>query len=351
LSAPSPEDADEADEADDAALEGDAPADEPASEGPPAEPGAVHVPVLVDEVLHALAPRPGARFLDGTLGAGGHARVIIPLLGPGGLYVGLDRDPEILEIARARLAGLGEAHGVRVVLLHAEFDALKALAREHTPSDATTGRRAGWDGLLLDVGVSSLQIDRAARGFSFAQEGPLDMRMDPSRGESAADLVRSLPEEDLANLIYRYGEERLSRRVARAIVMARKVAPIRSTNELAEVVRRSLPGRYEGGRIHPATRTFQALRIAVNDELGMLERAVADLPKSLAPGGRAAIIAFHSLEDRIVKTAFKEAAKAERLTLLSKRPVTATEAEIARNRRARSAKLRGALRPPAPPKA
>ena len=303
---------------------------------PPPAPERVHIPVLLAEVREALAARPGARILDGTVGAGGHAAAIAPMLAPGGLYVGVDRDPEILALAGARLAGLGPL----VRLVRGTFDDLEALAKEHAPG--------GFDGILLDIGVSSLQLDRPERGFSFGADGPLDMRMDPDQLESAEHVVNRTPEEDLANIIYQFGEERLSRRIARAIVEARRRAPIRTTGELADLVTRTLPRGYEKGRIHPATRTFQALRIYVNDELGMLERAIAALPAALAPGGRAAVIAFHSLEDRIVKHALRDAAKAGTLEVLTKKPIEAGQPELQANRRSRSAKMRVARRPDAP---
>jgi 16S rRNA (cytosine1402-N4)-methyltransferase len=332
---------------------------------PAGDPAPLHVPVLVAEVLAALAPRPGARVLDGTLGAGGHAAAILARIAPGGLYVGVDRDAEVLEAARARLLSLGAevdgetapgappdapARGARVRIVHGTFDALASLALAHAPADPSAGRAAGFDAVLLDVGVSSLQLDRPERGFGFAASGPLDMRMDPSSGEeSAADLVRRLSEEDLANLIFEYGEERLSRRIARAICESRRRGRIETTGQLADIVAAAVPARYEGGRIHPSTRTFQALRIAVNDELGQLERALAALPAALAPGGRAAVISFHSLEDRIVKHALKDAAKSGLLHVLTKKPVEAGEDEVRANRRARSAKLRAAMRPTTPP--
>ncbi len=258
--------------------------------------------------------------------------MLAPLVAPGGLYVGVDRDPEILSIAGSRLAALGPlCHLVR-----GTFDDLPALARDHAP--------AGFDAILLDLGVTSLQLDRPERGFGFLAPGPLDMRMDPDAPESAATLVATLREAELADLIYAYGEERMSRRIARAIVEARRRVPIRTTTDLADIVVAALPRSYERGRIHPATRTFQALRIAVNDEMGMLERALAALPRALAPGGRAAAISFHSLEDRQVKIAFREAQKAGFLDILTKKPIEAGPEEVARNRRARSAKLRAARR-------
>ncbi len=297
----------------------------------------VHVPVLVAEVRDLLAPRPGARIFDGTVGAGGHAAALAPLVGPEGLYVGVDRDPQILEVARERLAPI--AARVPLRLRRARFGDLAAIAREEAPG--------GFDAVLLDLGVSSLQLDRPERGFSFAAEGPLDMRMEPDRPDlpPAADLVNELPEAELAELIYRHGEERFARRIARAIVEARRRARIETTGDLARIVEAAVPRGYERGRIHPATRTFQALRIAVNDELGELGRALAALPGVLAPGGRAAVISFHSLEDRLVKNAFRDAARAGRLRILTKKPVRPSEAEVRANRRARPAKLRAAERP------
>jgi 16S rRNA (cytosine1402-N4)-methyltransferase len=296
----------------------------------------VHVPVLLAEVRTLLAPREDARFFDGTVGAGGHAAVLAPLLGPRGLYVGIDRDPEILEVARARLASLGPVARLR----RGRFGDVAAIAREDAPG--------GFDAILLDLGVSSLQLDRPARGFSFSAEGPLDMRMDPEDETTAAHLVNRLPEQELADLIYRLGEERLSRRIARAIVEERRRARIETTGALANIVARAVPRGYERGRIHPATRTFQALRIAVNRELDELERALDAAPDALRPGGRLVVISFHSLEDRLVKTKLREAAKAGRLALLVKKPLTASEEEVQSNRRARSAKLRAAERPAEP---
>jgi 16S rRNA (cytosine1402-N4)-methyltransferase len=290
-----------------------------------------HVSVLASAVLELLAPQPGEVMVDGTLGAGGHARLIAGHLGPTGRLIGLDRDPAMLDLARPRLDGLP------VTLMHAGFDELRPVLD-----------RLGLvqvDGVLADLGVSSDQLDTAERGFSFTRPGPLDMRLDPAGGETAADLLRRLNERDLADLIYEYGEERFSRRIARRIVEERKRAPLESTEELAELVRRCVPRPPRQGRkrppIDPATRVFQALRIAVNDELGALDRLLAALPDCVRPGGRAAIISFHSLEDRRVKEVFRDR------TLwrpLSKKPVQADEEEVRANPRARSAKLRVALR-------
>ncbi len=237
-----------------------------------------HVPVLLEDVLDVLEPRPGMLVVDGTLGRAGHASA---MLRRGATLIGLDRDPEAIAAARARLGEGTELH-------HRPFSAI---------SEVLSARRA--HGVLLDLGVSSPQLDVAARGFSFRMSGPLDMRMDPTCGETAAELIARLDEGSLADLLWRYGEERQSRRVARAI---RAALPLTTTTALAELVARVLPHER---RIHPATRTFQALRIAVNDELGELERALATIPEALAPGGRLAVISFHSLEDRMVKASFR----------------------------------------------
>ncbi|RME71014.1 MAG: 16S rRNA (cytosine(1402)-N(4))-methyltransferase RsmH [Planctomycetota bacterium] len=298
-----------------------------------------HVPVLADEVEHWLGPaiERGGTVIDATLGAGGHARRLLARMPPGSRYVGIDRDAQILEHARARLAPWRESH--EIVLLHTAFERLGEIAARHAPGGAA--------GILLDVGVSSLQLDDPARGFTFRAAGPLDMRMDPSTGESAAELLARLDERELADLLYHYGGERRSRRIAAAIVEARRRAPLTRTDELADIIVRAVGRRYERGRIHPATRTFQALRIAVNRELEQLERALEAVPEALAPGGRVVVISFHSLEDRRVKLAFREAKRAGRLTVLTKKPVRPGPAEIARNRRARSARLRAAERPEA----
>ncbi len=301
---------------------------------PDADPG--HIPVLLQEVIDLLDPQPGRSFLDGTLGRGGHAAALIPRLA-GGRYLGLDRDPENTAYARRRLQPLADQHDVTLDVRHASF----------AEADALAAAAGGVDGLLADLGFASNQMDDPARGFSFMADGPLDMRLDPTAGPPAEQLVNSLPERELADLIYHYGEERLSRRVARRIVERRGQQPIVSTHQLAEICKRAYPpprGRKSGPRIHPATRTFQALRIAVNGELDALHRLLEHLPRLLKPGGRAAIISFHSLEDRPVKRAFLQMQQdglAERLT---RKPVTAAPEELAENPRARSAKLRGIRR-------
>lgn len=283
-----------------------------------------HQPVLAAEVLRLLDPRPGQTWVDATVGAGGHARLIAERLRPGGRLIGLDRDPTMLELARARLAGLP------VTLVHANFDQLADVL-------ATQGV-AVLDGLLADLGFASDQVEATGRGLSFRTDGPLDMRLDPTAVTTAADLVNRLGEAELADLFFRYGEERYARRVARRIVWRRQSRPFATTADLAEVVRRCVP---RSGRIDPATRVFQALRIAVNDELGALERLLALLPEVIRPGGRVGIISFHSLEDRRVKQAFRNPGVWD---VMTRKPVEPGDEERTRNPRSRSAKLRVAVR-------
>ncbi len=294
---------------------------------PPSTP--VHRPVLLEEVVSWLAPEEGSVLVDGTVGAGGHASALAKLVGSTGRLIGLDRDPEMLAMAEKAVEGLP------VTLVNASYadlgDVLDRLEIE------------GVDGIVLDLGLSSDQLAWSHRGFSFAEDGPLDMRFDPRTRESAADLVNDLDEKELADLIFEYGEERHSRRIARRIVEARRVEPIVTTARLAEVVRKGVPGKW--GAIDPATRTFQALRIAVNDELELLDQFLANVAGYLNPGGKAAIISFHSLEDRRVKHSFREDPE---LTVLTRKPVTASAEELATNPRARSAKLRVAQRCPDP---
>lgn len=298
--------------------------------------------MLFQAVLSALAPQPGGRFIDATVGAGGHAAGLLAATTPGGRLLGLDRDPAALAVARQRLSAYGE----RVRLVQASFADLATIAR--------TYEFAPVDGILFDLGLSSLQLADPKRGFSFQAEGPLDMRFDPTQDLTAADLVNNLSMNDLAELLYQYGEERESHRIARAIVQAR---PIRSTRQLAEVVARAIGGRR--GRTHPATRTFQALRIAVNDELGQLEAALPQAVALLRPGGRLAVITFHSLEDRIVKAFMRRESRdcicppglpvcvcghTASLRLITRKPITPSAEEVQTNPRSRSAKLRVAER-------
>lgn len=285
-----------------------------------------HRPVLPREVLTLLDPKPGETWVDATVGAGGHTRLLAERVGPAGRVIGLDQDPTMLDRARGRLEGLP------VTLVHANFDQLVAALGSVGVTEI--------DGLLADLGFASDQMDAADRGLSFQQDGPLDMRLDPTAGETAADLVARLSEYDLAKIFFEYGEERHSRRVARKIVETRKQTPIRTTGQLADLVRSCVP-REKGRHFDPATRVFQALRIAVNDELGSLERLLAQLPRVVKPGGRVGIISFHSLEDRRVKQAFQDRSAWEPVT---RKPVQAGEDEVRDNPRSRSAKLRVARR-------
>ena len=286
--------------------------------------GAVHVPVLLGPVLEYLDLHPGLVVVDGTVGAGGHARHILERIEPGGTLIGLDRDPMMLEHARTIL------NRPNVSLVHASYaDLGQALAG---PGIAAVDR------VLVDLGLSSDQLADAGRGFSFDVDGPLDMRFDPSLGQTAAELVNRLPEAELARILFEFGEERHSRRIARRIVSQR---PIRSAVALADLVRRAVRPPRGRQRIHPATRVFQALRIAVNDELGALQTLLLDeLPRRLRLGGRAVVISFHSLEDRLVKQAFRDRDQWENLT---RKPVVAEAAEVCANPRSRSAKLRAAV--------
>lgn len=289
-----------------------------------------HEPVLVDEILFWLQCKPGGVYVDCTLGYAGLASRILDRIAPDGILVGIDRDATALAESRARL------HTVmsRVHLRHGNFSELKTMVVE------TGVPRV--DGVIFDLGVSSPQLDRPERGFSFREGGPLDMRMDQSEGRTAADLIRDLPETELADLIYQLGEERYSRRIARAIVQARSQDVIGTTRELAAAVERAVPASYRHGRIHCATRTFQALRIAVNRELEVLEPALRDAVDMLTPGGRVCAVSFHSLEDRIVKHTFRALANGPEASVrvLTKKPVIASEDERNHNPRSRSAKLR-----------
>ncbi|WOD38448.1 16S rRNA (cytosine(1402)-N(4))-methyltransferase RsmH [Nodosilinea sp. E11] len=285
-----------------------------------AEPEFHHVPVLPEAVIAGLSIQPGGRYLDATAGGGGHSRLILEA-DPTVNLVAVDQDAAAIAATRANLAEFGD----RVTTWHGNFANLKP------PGPP-------FNGILADLGVSSVQLDVGDRGFSFRQSAPLDMRMDPRQDLTAADIVNHWDETELANLIYTYGEERLSRRIARKIVDQR---PWQTTTDLAEAIFHSVPRSYRYGRIHPATRTFQALRIAVNRELDVLETLLKLAPTWLAPSGRLAIISFHSLEDRLVKHSLKDSPD---LKVITKKPVIATEDEIDQNPRARSAKLRVAER-------
>jgi 16S rRNA (cytosine1402-N4)-methyltransferase len=301
-----------------------------------------HLPVLYQSVLSALRPAPGRRYLDGTVGAGGHAWGLLEASTPDGELLGLDRDPQALRLAGERLRPFGE----RAHLRQASFAGMRSAAEAE-----------GWrqvDGIVLDLGMSSMQVDDPQRGFSFLKDGPLDMRFDPGQTPSAADLVNNLEADELVEVLSRYGEEPRARRVAQAVVAAR---PIHTTRALAEIVARA--SGYQGGRTHPATRTFQALRIAVNGELEALEQGLEQAVRLLNPGGRLAVIAFHSLEDRVVKHFVKRECTGclcpprqptctcgHQATLIKvgRSPIRADEAEVRLNPRARSARLRIAER-------
>jgi len=284
---------------------------------------------MVGEVLSHLAASAGGTFVDCTVGLGGHARALLDA--GASRVIGIDRDPAALDLAAQALSGYGD----RVALVHGDYRAF-----DETLNAEGIGLV---DGMLADLGVSSLQLDEPGRGFSFRRDEPLDMRMDPSRGPTAAEMLASADEATLADVIFRFGEERHARRVARAIVAAIRVAPITTTGRLAEVVRRAIPRRGYT-RIDPATRTFQAIRIWVNHELDGLDDFLRAAAGRLRPGGRIVVLTFHSLEDRVVKHTFRSLAAAGTVRVLTKRPETPGEDEVARNVRARSAKLRAAER-------
>ncbi len=306
-----------------------------------------HVPVLLKEAIDFLAVKPGGTYLDATVGLGGHSYEIAKRLGAPGHLIGFDKDAAALEQARRLLRSAGASpatSGVTGVLARQTTEGCPEITLIQG-SFAEAGERVApmsVDGILADLGVSSLQLGDPARGFSFQAEGPLDMRMNPMSGETAEQVVNHIDERKLADVIYEFGEERRSRRIARAIVRSR---PIRTTTQLVEVVAaaaRSMKFKHE--RIHPATRTFQALRIYVNHELDDLKALLEAAPRVLRPGGRLVVISFHSLEDRIVKDALREGARQGWYRLLTKKPVTASEEEIDSNPRSRSAKMRAAER-------
>lgn len=302
-----------------------------------------HISVMPQEVLHYLVPRSGGTYLDGTLGGGGHAALILEACGPDGRLFGFDRDMAAIGAASARLAPFGE----RFRAVNGNFADMEGLLRGMGVTAV--------DGFILDLGVSSHQLDTADRGFSFQQDAPLDMRMDRSRGETAADLVARLSHGELARIIREYGEERWAGRIASFICAAREVAPITGTLQLADIIKGAIPRKAWEERIHPATRTFQALRIAVNEELASLEAGLRGAVRLLRQGGRGVVISFHSLEDRIVKQMFRELSSGcicpkdlplcscghrPEVKVLTGRPVMAGEPELAENARSRSAKLR-----------
>lgn len=294
--------------------------------------------MLLEEVVTWLRPREQGCYLDCTVGLGGTAEQILKASAPDGVLIGIDRDPHAIVHAQARL----QAYQCRVSLFCENFQRVKSVM------NIANKERA--DGILFDLGVSSAQLDQPERGLSFQQDGPLDMRMNPTRGHTAEDLVNTLPETQLARIIHEFGEERYSRRIARAIVRVRRQSPLRSTLDLSRVIRESVPRSYRSGRLHPATRTFQAFRMAVNDELGSLQTGLDEAIDVLAPGGRLCVISFHSLEDRVVKQTFRRLAHEapDQWTILTKKPVSPSLQERRANPRARSAKLRVLERKPKP---
>ena len=289
-----------------------------------------HQPVLVRQALEALAVRPGGWYIDATLGEAGHASLILDASVPEGRLLGIDADPEALEAARRRLEAMRP--GV-ALLVQGNFSHIGEIAQEHGFAPV--------DGILMDLGLSSLQLEGEERGFSFQKDQPLDMRFDDTSGETAAELVNTLPEEALADLIWRYGEERRSRAIARAIVRRR---PLRTTGDLNQAIWEAVG--HARGRIHPSTRTYQALRIVVNQELENLQRGLEQALQVLRPGGRLVVISYHSLEDRVVKEYLRQESSGEppRLRLVQKRVIRPTRDEVERNRRSRSARLRVAER-------
>ena len=315
----------------------------PATPGGPTPEATGHRPVLLHPLIESLQPRPGQRYVDGTLGAGGYTAAFLERVLPGGRILAIDRDPAAVAIARRRFADAGDA----VVAVQGDFADMEAMAADRGFIDV--------DGVVLDLGISSLQLDDPERGFSFRFDGPLDMRMDTSSGTGAADLVNGWSEADLTALIRTYGEERFARQIAGALVRHRTQEPITTTQQLREIVERSIPRRFWPKRIHPATRTFQALRIEVNRELESLAMGLQAAIRIIRPGGRLGVVSFHSLEDTIVKNALHVAAQnclcppqqndctcAHRasLLLLSRKAIKPDAAELAVNPRARSARLR-----------
>ena len=284
----------------------------------------VHIPVLLKETLDLLAPENNGTYVDMTVGAGGHSASILEMLGKDGLLLGLDRDKEILDLAKNALLKIND----RFILKHAHFSEINKILEKLNITAV--------NGILFDVGVSSFQLSKASRGFSFRSEAPLDMRMNQESNLTAADIVNNYSEEELRDIFFKYGEEKYSRRIASNIVKHRKIMPIKSTRVLANLVANSY--RHHNQRIHPATKVFQALRIVVNDELNELQKALENIIPYLKPQGKIIVISFHSLEDRIVKNFFRS--QKESLKILTKKPLTASPLEKDNNIRSRSAKLR-----------
>ncbi|MDD5006134.1 MAG: 16S rRNA (cytosine(1402)-N(4))-methyltransferase RsmH [Candidatus Omnitrophica bacterium] len=288
----------------------------------------IHKPVMLEEILSFLEPKKGTTIVDATIGTAGHAIEIVKRIAPAGKLVGIDRDQESLEIAKERL----KEYGSRCIFIHDNFCNIDKIL---TSLDI---KRV--DGVILDLGISSFQLSNATRGFSFVNEGPLDMRMDRTNSISAFDLVNNLTQEEIASLLWQFGQERFSRRIARMIINKRNESVIDTTTGLASIVLKALPHQRQYQRIHPATRTFQALRIAVNQELESLEIFLQKIDKFMSKGGKICILTFHSLEDRIAKINFRNLAKTKEFKLIVKKPITPTIEEVKDNPRSRSAKLR-----------
>lgn len=295
----------------------------------------MHLPVLLDEVIDSLSLKAGYKVLDATAGGGGHAIEILRRIAPDGMLVAVDRDPDAIKRTRERIEGVG-AEGAEVVYVNDDFRNVDGILEKAGIKKV--------DGALFDLGVSSFQVDEAEKGFSFLKEGPLDMRFDPSAGVSAGDVVNRFGRQELAEIIRDYGEERHFRKVAEAICEARKRKRIGTTTELAGIIRAAIGGWYSRQRLDPSVRTFQAIRIYVNDELGAAEEGVKKALRLLEPGARICVISFHSLEDRIIKNIFREAAKAGQVRIITKKPMVPTAREASENPRSRSAKLRVAER-------
>lgn len=325
------------------------------TESPQKEMGGNHTPVLADEVVQFLQPKNHGFYVDGTVGLGGHAAAILQRSAPNGFLLGIDLDSQALAIAKGRLSEYKE----RMTLAGGNFAQLNELLQLHRGADQPKTKIPQIDGVLLDLGVSSLQLDTPTRGFSFTHAGPLDMRMDTNQSLSAAHVVNRYPEETLATIFTQFGQERWARKIARQIVHDRKRKRISTTHQLAAIVLDAIPSKSTGWRIHPATKVFQALRIYINDELKNLHSGLSGAASALKPGGRLCVISFHSLEDRIVKTQFRTLSRdcicppktpicvcqhTPTLQILTKRPIAPTPDEIRHNPRSRSAKLRVAMK-------
>ncbi len=286
-----------------------------------------HIPVLLNEVLEYLQPEPGQKIIDATFSGGGHATAILERIKPGGKLLGIEIDPKVFNAAKEKFSNIKD-----ITLVNDNYRNLKKIARENNFLEA--------NGILFDVGLSSWHLSESERGFSFQKDEPLDMRYSEKESLTAAEIINQWPPEAIEKILNEYGEEKFSRAISRGIIEARKRKPITATFQLIEVIKKAVPLWYRGKRIHFATRTFQALRIAVNDELGNLEEAIRQLPQVLKSGGKGLIISFHSLEDRIVKNSFREFKKKEIAEIVTKKPVRPSIKEVIKNPRSRSAKLR-----------